>query len=58
MTTPRRHLRDAATICPATAPCPGRPFRCELDAGHTGPHRDGCSRWPNTEPTTPAPAAG
>lgn len=48
---PRRHLRDASTICPATSPCPGGDLRCDQDAGHPGPHRDGCSRWPNTEET-------
>lgn len=51
-TSRRRHLRDAATICPASEPCPGGDFRCELDAGHDGKHKDGCTHW-----GTPAPAA-
>jgi hypothetical protein len=41
----KRHLRDAANICPAVFPCPGDPMRCELDAGHDGKHKAGCTRW-------------
>jgi hypothetical protein len=43
--TRRRHLRDAATICPARVPCPGGDIRCELDKGHDGKHKDGCTWW-------------
>ena len=53
-TARRRHLRDAATICPARVPCPGGDIRCERDAGHNGKHKDGCTHWGGTateEPT-------
>lgn len=45
--TQRRHLRDAATICPVTEyDSLGRvAFRCERDAGHDGKHKDGCTHW-------------
>lgn len=47
----RRHLRDAATICPATLTAGGKVLvRCELDAGHDGRHKSGCTSWGN--PTT------
>lgn len=49
---PRRHLRDASTICPAFMKLSNGLVinRCELDVGHDGKHKDGCSRWGN--PTT------
>ncbi|MFJ3200969.1 hypothetical protein [Streptomyces sp. NPDC086989] len=42
---PHRYLRDVTTVCTATSPCPGGDFRCELDAGHEGRHKDGCTHW-------------
>lgn len=44
----RRHLRDAATICPAIRKLSNGLVidRCELNAGHEGRHKDGCSHWP------------
>jgi hypothetical protein len=43
----RRHLRDAASICPAVIRMSdGRIYnRCERDAGHDGKHKDGCTHW-------------
>lgn len=45
--TARRHLRDAATICPATSRLSNGFVvnRCELDKGHDGKHKDGCTHW-------------
>ncbi|MFJ9799865.1 hypothetical protein [Streptomyces sp. NPDC101145] len=42
-----RHLRDAATICPTVyRDSSGKVwFRCELNAGHDGKHKDGCTWW-------------
>jgi hypothetical protein len=61
MTTPkqRRHLRDAATICPATSRLSNGFVvnRCELDKGHDGKHKDGCTHWGpgiSERPATPA----
>ena len=50
---PRRHLRDVATICPLVdRDRSGRVwFRCELDAGHDGQHKDGCTHWGNPDRT-------
>lgn len=49
---PTRHLRDAATICPATSQLSNGLVinRCERDLGHDGQHKDGCTHWgnPNT----------
>ncbi|MFE7517062.1 hypothetical protein ACFU8I_38420 [Streptomyces sp. NPDC057540] len=42
---PRRHLRDAATICPEASGHGSFALRCELDAGHDGKHKDGCAHW-------------
>jgi hypothetical protein len=43
----RGHLRDVATICPATTTLSSGTVlnRCELDKGHPGKHKDGCTRW-------------
>lgn len=42
----RRHLRDAATLCPATIRIPGEDaLHCERDTGHDGKHKHGCSHW-------------
>lgn len=43
----RRHLRDAATICVATLKLSSGTVlaRCELDNGHPGKHRNGCTQW-------------
>lgn len=51
-TRPPRHLRDASKICPALTKLSNGLVinRCELDAGHDGKHKDGCSYWP--DPTT------
>lgn len=56
MTTPakpRRHLRDVATICPATLCLSGGKVinRCELDVGHNGKHKGGCTRWGDPDRT-------
>jgi hypothetical protein len=53
-TARRRHLRDAATICPATITVPGEgPLRCEHDAGHDGQHKHECMRWGNPSALNP-----
>lgn len=46
----RAHLRDIATICPATMRLSTGLIltRCELDQGHDGRHKDGCSLWPDS----------
>jgi hypothetical protein len=51
---PRRHLRDAAKICPAVTKLSNGLVinRCERDAGHDGKHKDGCSHWGPATPTT------
>ncbi|MFF3620019.1 hypothetical protein [Streptomyces sp. NPDC002467] len=48
---PRRHLRDAATICPAVIRMSdGRVCnRCERELGHDGKHKDGCAHWGKPE---------
>ncbi|MFB7936648.1 hypothetical protein [Streptomyces sp. NPDC056049] len=50
---PRRHLRDVATICPLVdRDRSGKVwFRCELDAGHDGQHKDGCTWWGDPDRT-------
>jgi hypothetical protein len=44
------YLRDAATICTAVLNVPGDPMRCELDAGHDGKHKSGCTKWATRTP--------
>lgn len=51
--TTRRHLRDAATVCPAVINVPGEGnLHCELDVGHEGKHAHECMRWGSTRPVT------
>lgn len=42
---PQRRLRDAATICPDVSGWGRLALRCELDAGHSGKHKNGCAHW-------------
>lgn len=53
MTNRRRRLRDASKVCPVFMKLSNGLVisRCELDAGHDGPHKDGCTRWGNPQPT-------
>lgn len=46
---PKRHLRDVETICPAVMELSNGHVlsRCELDKGHAGKRKDGCTRWGN-----------
>lgn len=46
----RRHLRDAATICPASLSLTNGLVlnRCERNLGHDGKHKDGCTHWGRT----------
>ncbi|MGW4505744.1 hypothetical protein ACWENO_14000 [Streptomyces sp. NPDC004436] len=46
---PRRHLRDAATICPDVSGWGRLTIRCEREAGHDGKHKNGCAHWGRTE---------
>jgi hypothetical protein len=43
----KRHLRDVETICPAVSTLLSGLVlnRCELDRGHDGQHKDGCTYW-------------
>ncbi len=51
--TAHRHLRDAATLCPATINVPGEgALHCERDTGHDGKHAHHCMRWGSTKPVT------
>lgn len=56
---PGPHLRDAATICPATTTLSNGLVinRCERDAGHDGKHKDGCSHWGNDRTADPSTCA-
>lgn len=53
---PTRHLRDAATICPATSKLSNGLVvnRCERDLGHDGKHKDGCTHWSDANSARPA----
>jgi hypothetical protein len=55
-TTRPRHLRDASKICPALMKLSNGLVisRCERDAGHDGPHKDGCAHWGNSQASWPA----
>lgn len=56
---PRRHLRDAATMCPHVFDVPGsRQMQCELAPGHEGLHSHGCTRWGSQHSKRPAAPEG
>lgn len=48
---PPPKLRDAASICPAalTLSTGVVLVRCELDVGHDGVHKGGCTSWASQE---------
>lgn len=55
--TRRSHLRDVATICPATLRLSTGLVinRCELDLGHDDRHKGGCTLWPDRSAHYPDP---
>lgn len=56
----KRHLREVGTICPAISALSSGYIlsRCELDRGHDGQHKDGCTYWSTPPGAVPGAANG